>query len=264
MRTSQCCVHDCMNVVNLLIDCRWLINANWFCVLFRLMTNFDASYDRCHLCWEWCSSRRVSSQDVVSSKIDEAAKARALEWEERSLRHSTSIRSTREFHENSWRYRSLNCKCTDVLWSTTLIFLDRRLEATDRAWYRWECVQCFRSFAQTSSRRHHNRSSFLDERKISRRRSESCLVRDRFRLEEEDCSRFEIWNEDEERDEENPEEKERRRRRRKKNENDEFNDDDERNDVEIRIVQIVVSKQFQVQISVIIDKRSFSRRIVKK
>jgi hypothetical protein len=49
----------------------------------------------------------------------------------------------------------------------------------------------------------------------------------------------------------------------KKNENDEADDDDEKNDdVEIRIVQIVVNKQFEIQILVIIDKRS--SRLVKK
>ncbi len=57
-------------------------------------------------------------------------------------------------------------------------------------------------------------------------------------------------------DEENEEE-------RKKNENDEADDDDEKNDdVDVRTVQIAVSKQLEVQISVIIDKRSF--RFVKK
>ncbi len=56
--------------------------------------------------------------------------------------------------------------------------------------------------------------------------------------------------------EENEEEKE-------KNENDEIDDDDEKNDdVDVRIVQIAVSKQFEVQIFVIIDKRS--SRLVKK
>jgi hypothetical protein len=43
----------------------------------------------------------VNAQNAVSSKIDEAAKARTLEREEESLRRSTSIRSIREFHENS-------------------------------------------------------------------------------------------------------------------------------------------------------------------
>jgi hypothetical protein len=57
-------------------------------------------------------------------------------------------------------------------------------------------------------------------------------------------------------DEENEKEK-------KKNENDEVDDDDERDDdVDVRTVQIAVSKQFEVQISVIIDKRS--SRFVKK
>jgi hypothetical protein len=40
----------------------------------------------------------------------------------------------------------LNRKYFDVFLSTTLIFLNRRFEAIDRAKYRWECVQCFRSF----------------------------------------------------------------------------------------------------------------------
>jgi glutamate synthase domain-containing protein 3 len=49
----------------------------------------------------------------------------------------------------------------------------------------------------------------------------------------------------------------------KKNENDEIDDDDEKNDdVDVRVVQIVVNKQLEIQISVIIDKRSF--RLVKK
>jgi hypothetical protein len=48
--------------------------------------------------------------------------------------------------------------------------------------------------------------------------------------------------------EENKEEKE-------KNENDEINDDDEKNDdVDIRVVQIAVNKQLEIQIFVIIDK----------
>ncbi len=56
--------------------------------------------------------------------------------------------------------------------------------------------------------------------------------------------------------EKNEEEKE-------KNENDEADDDDEKNDdVDVRIVQIAVSKQLEVQISVIIDKQS--SRFVKK
>jgi hypothetical protein len=51
--------------------------------------------------------------------------------------------------------------------------------------------------------------------------------------------------------------------KRKKNENDEIDDDDERNnDIDVQIVQIVVSKQLEVQISVIIDKRS--SRFIKK
>jgi vacuolar-type H+-ATPase subunit I/STV1 len=50
---------------------------------------------------------------------------------------------------------------------------------------------------------------------------------------------------------------------RENNENDEIDDDDERNDdVDVRVVQIAVNKQFEVQISVIIDKRS--SRLVKK
>jgi hypothetical protein len=53
------------------------------------------------------------------------------------------------------------------------------------------------------------------------------------------------------------------KKREKKNENDEVDDDDEKNDdVDVRIVQIVVNKQFEVQIFVIIDKQSF--RFVKK
>jgi hypothetical protein len=52
-------------------------------------------------------------------------------------------------------------------------------------------------------------------------------------------------------------------RKRKKSENDEIDDDDEKNDdFDVRIVQIVVNKQFKIQIFVIIDKRSF--RFVKK
>ncbi len=58
--------------------------------------------------------------------------------------------------------------------------------------------------------------------------------------------------------EENKEEKE-------KNENDEINDDDEKNDdVDIRVVQIAVNKQLEIQIFVIIDKWSSSDRLVKK
>jgi hypothetical protein len=50
---------------------------------------------------------------------------------------------------------------------------------------------------------------------------------------------------------------------RKKNENDETDDDDEKNDdVDVRTMQIAVNKQLEVQISVIIDKRS--SRLVKK
>jgi outer membrane biosynthesis protein TonB len=53
------------------------------------------------------------------------------------------------------------------------------------------------------------------------------------------------------------------KKKKKKNENDEADDDDERNDdVDVRTVQIAVSKQLEVQISVIIDKRS--SRFVKK
>jgi hypothetical protein len=53
------------------------------------------------------------------------------------------------------------------------------------------------------------------------------------------------------------------KKKREKSENDEIDDDDEKNDdVDVRIVQIAVSKQLEVQISVIIDKRSF--RLVKK
>jgi hypothetical protein len=114
LRTFQCCLHDCMNVDNLSMTCRWLIIANWFCVLCRLATNFRANHDCRHLRSEWRSPRRVNAQDAVSSKIDEAARTRALEREEKSSRRSTSARSTREFHENSWKYRSLNDKCFDV------------------------------------------------------------------------------------------------------------------------------------------------------
>ncbi len=57
-------------------------------------------------------------------------------------------------------------------------------------------------------------------------------------------------------DEKNEEKKE-------KSENDEIDDDDEKNDdVDVRVVQIAVNKQLEVQISVIIDKRS--SRLVKK
>ncbi len=50
---------------------------------------------------------------------------------------------------------------------------------------------------------------------------------------------------------------------RKKSENDEADDDDEKNDdVDVRAMQIAVSKQLEIQISVIIDKRS--SRFVKK
>ncbi len=216
LRTSQCCLHDCMNVVNLSMTCRWLITADWFCVLCRFATNSRADHDCRHLRSEWRSSRRVNAQDAVSSKINEAARARTLEREEESLCHSTSIRSTREFHENSRRYRSLNCKCFDVLWSTTLIFLDRRLEALDRAWYRWKCVRCSRSFAQALSRRHHDRSSSLCEEKVSRRRSKSCFVWDRIRFEF--CWEKEESEEEEEDDEENREEKKERRKWRRERE----------------------------------------------
>jgi mannitol-specific phosphotransferase system IIBC component len=52
-------------------------------------------------------------------------------------------------------------------------------------------------------------------------------------------------------------------KKKKKNENDEADDDDEKNDdVDVRTVQIAVNKQLEVQISVIIDKRS--SRFVKK
>ncbi len=42
LRTSQCCLHDYMNVVNLSMTCRWLITADWFCVLCRLAANSRA------------------------------------------------------------------------------------------------------------------------------------------------------------------------------------------------------------------------------
>ncbi len=58
--------------------------------------------------------------------------------------------------------------------------------------------------------------------------------------------------------------KKKKEEKREKKEND-ANDDDEKNDdVDVRVVQIAVNKQFEVQISVIIDKRSSSRRFVKK
>ncbi len=148
---------------------------------------------------------RECARDVISSKIDETTKARTFEREERSLRRSTSTRSIREFHENSWESRSLNCRCSNVIWLTTLIFSDRRLEALDWAWYWWKCVRCFRSFAQTSSRRHHDRFSFFCEEEISRRRSKSCFVENRFRFE------F-CWKEEKE----NEEKKTRRKKSRKK------------------------------------------------
>jgi hypothetical protein len=51
--------------------------------------------------------------------------------------------------------------------------------------------------------------------------------------------------------------------KKKKNENNEVDDDDEKNDdVDVRIVQIVVNKQLEIKIFVIIDKRSF--RLIKK
>jgi hypothetical protein len=59
--------------------------------------------------------------------------------------------------------------------------------------------------------------------------------------------------------------KKREKEEKKKSEDDEIDDDDERDDdVDVRIVQIAVSKQLQVQIFVIIDKRSSSRRLIKK
>ncbi len=60
-------------------------------------------------------------------------------------------------------------------------------------------------------------------------------------------------------------ENEKNEEEKKKSENDETDDDDEKNDnVDVWIVQIVVSKQLEIQIFVIINKRSFSRRFVKK
>jgi outer membrane biosynthesis protein TonB len=51
--------------------------------------------------------------------------------------------------------------------------------------------------------------------------------------------------------------------KRKESENDEIDNDDEKNDdVDVRAMQIAVSKQLEIQISVIIDKRS--SRFVKK
>jgi hypothetical protein len=58
-------------------------------------------------------------------------------------------------------------------------------------------------------------------------------------------------------------ENEKNEEKKKKSENDEIDDDDEKNDdVDVQIVQIVVSKQLEVQIFVIIDKRS--SRLIKK
>jgi hypothetical protein len=58
-------------------------------------------------------------------------------------------------------------------------------------------------------------------------------------------------------------ENEKNEEKRKKSENDEIDDDDERNDdVDVRTMQIAVSKQLEIQIFVIIDKRS--SRFVKK
>jgi hypothetical protein len=52
-------------------------------------------------------------------------------------------------------------------------------------------------------------------------------------------------------------------KKKKNNENDEIDDDDEKNDdVDVRIVQIAVSKQLEIQIFIIIDKRS--SRLIKK
>jgi hypothetical protein len=145
LQTSQCSVHDNKDVVNLSMKCEWLIIANWFCVLCRLATNSRADFDRRHFCSKQRTSCRVNAQDVFSSEIDETTKTRTLEKEKRSLRRSTSTRSNREFFENSWKYRSLNRKYFDVFLSTTLIFLNRRLEAIDRARYWWKCVRCLRS-----------------------------------------------------------------------------------------------------------------------
>ncbi len=153
------------------------------CVLCRFATNSRTDFDRRHFCSERWTSCRVNAQNVVSSKIDETTKTSTFEREERSFRRSTSIRLNCEFFENFWKYRSLNCKYSDVFLSTTLIFLDRRFEAINRARYRWECVRCVRSFVQTSLRRHHDRSSSLCEKKISRRRSKSCFVEDLLRFE---------------------------------------------------------------------------------
>jgi hypothetical protein len=54
-----------------------------------------------------------------------------------------------------------------------------------------------------------------------------------------------------------------RKKNEEKKERDEVDDNDERNDdIDVRIVQIAVNKQFEIQIFVIIDKRS--SRFVKK
>ncbi len=147
LQTSQCRVHDNENVVDLSTKCRWLITVDWFYVLCRLATNSRANLDCRHFCSKRWTSCCVNAQNVVSSKIDEAARTRTLERKKRSFRRSTSIRSNREFFENFWKYRSLSRKYFDLFLSTTLIFLDRRLWAIDRARYRWECVRCSRSFA---------------------------------------------------------------------------------------------------------------------
>jgi hypothetical protein len=56
---------------------------------------------------------------------------------------------------------------------------------------------------------------------------------------------------------------EKNEKEKEKNNDDEVDDDDEKNDdVDVRAVQIVVNKQFEIQIFVIIDKRS--SRFVKK
>ncbi len=59
--------------------------------------------------------------------------------------------------------------------------------------------------------------------------------------------------------------KEKEKKKKKKEKENDVDDNDERNDdVDVWIVQIVVNKQLQIQIFVIIDKRSSFRRFVKK
>jgi hypothetical protein len=63
----------------------------------------------------------------------------------------------------------------------------------------------------TSSRRHHDRFSSLCEEEVSRRRSKSCLVEDRIRLEF--CREEEEESEEEEKDDEKNREREKERKK---------------------------------------------------